>query len=186
MSSWHRLTNLSLTVSIARALSQRYAIAFHAAASLGAIITTINAAYAVPEVAHQLEDVGADFLITISALRGKAAKACASNGSQGGTKVQRIYLFDGTDDDDDDDAAAAHSGGRGGGGGGVPASPPVSSYNALLSGGEGSFPADVVIKPSDVVVIPYSSGTSGLPKVGLGAGVGFARLFYFYYLIITS
>jgi acyl-CoA synthetase (AMP-forming)/AMP-acid ligase II len=40
---------------------------------------------------------------------------------------------------------------------------PVTAYKTLLAGGDDAFP-EVQIKPNDVVAIPYSSGTSGLPK----------------------
>jgi len=120
-----------------------YAIAFHAAASLGAKVTTINPVYTVHEVTHQLKDAGADFLITTSMFAEKSQEAAAASS---GTKVKRIYLFDGTEVDD-------QSGNT-----------PVTSYKALLADGDGAFPSGVTIDPSDVVAIPYSSGTSGLPK----------------------
>src|SRR3981081_3533614 len=42
-----------------------YAIAFHAAASLGGTITTVNPLYTVGELAQQLTDCGAKYLLTV-------------------------------------------------------------------------------------------------------------------------
>src|SRR6266851_9088304 len=42
-----------------------YAIAFHAAASLGGTITTVNPLYTVRELAQQLTDCGAKYLLTV-------------------------------------------------------------------------------------------------------------------------
>ncbi len=42
-----------------------YAVAFHAVASLGAINTTVNPLYTAHELAHQLKDAGARYLLTI-------------------------------------------------------------------------------------------------------------------------
>src|SRR5258708_18442317 len=42
-----------------------YAIAFHAAASLGGTITTVNPLYTVRELAQQLTDCGARYLLTV-------------------------------------------------------------------------------------------------------------------------
>ncbi|MFN2517376.1 MAG: AMP-binding protein, partial [Pyrinomonadaceae bacterium] len=42
-----------------------YAIAFHAVACLGGTSTTINPLYTEHEIAHQLVDAGARFLVTV-------------------------------------------------------------------------------------------------------------------------
>src|SRR6185369_12853966 len=52
-----------------------YAIAFHAVATLGGIVTPINPLYTKHEVAHQLKDSGARFLVTVPACAEKAAEA---------------------------------------------------------------------------------------------------------------
>ncbi|MCZ6749606.1 MAG: AMP-binding protein, partial [SAR324 cluster bacterium] len=41
-----------------------YAVAFHAVASVGGINTTINPLYTADELAHQLNDSGAKYLVT--------------------------------------------------------------------------------------------------------------------------
>src|SRR6476469_344408 len=52
-----------------------YAIAFHAVATLGGIITPINPLYTPYEIAHQLKDSGARFLVTVPSCVEKAAAA---------------------------------------------------------------------------------------------------------------
>src|SRR5678816_1209358 len=52
-----------------------YAIAFHAVATLGGIVTPINPLYTSHEIAHQLKDAGARFLITIPLMIEKASGA---------------------------------------------------------------------------------------------------------------
>src|SRR5436853_7927990 len=52
-----------------------YALAFHAAASLGGTITTVNPLYTVRELAQQLTDCGAKYLLTIPPFMDKAKAA---------------------------------------------------------------------------------------------------------------
>jgi acyl-CoA synthetase (AMP-forming)/AMP-acid ligase II len=52
-----------------------YAIAFHGVASLGGIVTTINPLYTRDELAHQLRDAGAKYLLTVPELIDKALEA---------------------------------------------------------------------------------------------------------------
>src|ERR1700674_1312606 len=49
-----------------------YAIAFHAVASLGGISCTVNPMYTEQEIAHQLKDSGARFLVTVPHCLAKA------------------------------------------------------------------------------------------------------------------
>ena len=130
----------------------RYAVAFHGAASCGGAVTTVNPGYTGAEIAHQLRDSAADFLVTTSALLPKALEAASA-----GTRVQRVFLLDG-------DAAAAAA---------VAALPSaacavqVTAFAELLAAGDGKFAAvaaAAAVGPDDVAAIPYSSGTSGLPK----------------------
>jgi acyl-CoA synthetase (AMP-forming)/AMP-acid ligase II len=104
-----------------------YAIVFHAVSLLGGINTTINPLYTADELACQLKDAGARYLITAPPFMEKAQQAARESG------VREVFVF------------------------GQP------SFAALLdSTGE---PPDVSIDPRrDLVVMPYSSGTTGLPK----------------------
>jgi acyl-CoA synthetase (AMP-forming)/AMP-acid ligase II len=65
-----------------------YAVAFHAVILLGGIVTTLNPLYTVDEVAHQLNDAAAKYLLTISAFLENAKAAAARS------NVQEIFTFD--------------------------------------------------------------------------------------------
>ncbi|MBI3991839.1 MAG: 4-coumarate--CoA ligase family protein [Candidatus Lambdaproteobacteria bacterium] len=107
-----------------------YAVIFHAVATLGGINTTINPLYTADELAKQLNDSGARFLVTVGPFLGKARDAAAK------AKIEEIFTFDG----------AAGS----------------TPFATLAIDGA---PPKVAIDPRrDLVVLPYSSGTTGLPK----------------------
>src|SRR5215213_3717739 len=57
-----------------------YGIAFHAVATLGGIVTPINPLYTRNEIAHQLKDSGARFLVTVPACGDKAFEAAQDAG----------------------------------------------------------------------------------------------------------
>lgn len=108
-----------------------YAVIFNAVASLGGVSTTVNPLYTAGELANQLKDSGARFLITVPAFLDKAREAAAAAG------VEEIFVF-GTADG---------------------ARPFAELLEAAPS------PPRVTIDPrQDVVALPYSSGTTGLPK----------------------
>ncbi len=117
-----------------------YAIAFHAVASLGGITCTVNPLYTEQEIAHQLEDSGARFLITIPPFLEKANTAAMETG------IEELFVFD-----EFGDAAS--------GGPGSAATP----FSSLLES-DGKFPAVEIDPREDLVALPYSSGTTGLPK----------------------
>ncbi len=64
-----------------------YAIAFHAVASLGGIITTVNPLYTTTEMVHQFEDAGVNYLLTVPQFLNKAQEAATKTG------VQEIFVF---------------------------------------------------------------------------------------------
>ncbi|WP_414588695.1 thioester reductase domain-containing protein [Scytonema sp. PCC 10023] len=64
-----------------------YAIAFHAVATLGGVITTVNPSYTAEELAYQLNDAGAKYLVTIPDLVTQALEAV------GQSKVQEVFVF---------------------------------------------------------------------------------------------
>jgi 4-coumarate--CoA ligase len=107
-----------------------YPVVFHAVATLGGVVTTINPTYTAGEVAHQLADSGATVLVTIPQFLDVAHQAAAASG------VEDIIVLGDAD------------GGR-----------PL----AELLAAEPVFQVDVD-PHSDVVVMPYSSGTTGLSK----------------------
>ena len=108
-----------------------YAVIFNAVASLGGVNTTVNPLYTAGELANQLRDCRARFLITVPAVLDKAKEAGAAAG------IEDIYVF-GT-------AAGARS------------------FSELLEA-PASPPAVTIDPGTDVVALPYSSGTTGLPK----------------------
>lgn len=108
-----------------------YAIVFHAVATAGGTVTPVNPTYTREEMARQLHDSGASFLVTIELFLDPALAAASKTG------IEQVFVL-----------------GEGGDG--------VRSFFELLA----ADPVDQVdIDPADhVVVLPYSSGTTGLPK----------------------
>jgi acyl-CoA synthetase (AMP-forming)/AMP-acid ligase II len=108
-----------------------YAVAFHAVASLGGVLTTVNPLYTAGELAKQLNDSGARFVLTVPPFLATAREAAAQS------KVEEIFVFG--------EAEGA------------------TPFAALLA--SGAEPPKVAIDPrNDLVALPYSSGTTGLPK----------------------
>src|SRR5207247_6756540 len=64
-----------------------YPIAFHAVASLGGIITTLNSLYTPRELSDQLRDSGARFLLTVPAFMDRAAEAIK------GLPIDEVFAF---------------------------------------------------------------------------------------------
>ncbi len=108
-----------------------YAVIFNAVASLGGINTTVNPLYTAGELANQLRDSRARFLITVPPFLDKAKEAAAAAG------VEDVYVFG--------EAEGARP------------------FAELLAAPP-SPPAVRIDPREDVVVLPYSSGTTGLPK----------------------
>ena len=108
-----------------------YAVVFHAVASIGAINTTVNPTYTADELATQLKDSGARFLVTVPAILDKAKEAAARAG------ISEIFVI-----------------------GAVEGAIPLAELLAAPP----SPPAVAIDPTQDLVVLPYSSGTTGLPK----------------------
>ncbi len=118
-----------------------YAIVFHAASVAGATVTTINPTYGPEEVQFQLNDAGATLLITIGDFLDTAQAAAA------GSPVTGIVVI-GEVPESAPAAGSAHS-------------LPVEALDAYY--GEPMDQVDVDLD-EQVVVLPYSSGTTGFPK----------------------
>src|SRR4051812_35820453 len=108
-----------------------YAFAFHGTALTGGTVTTANPLATADELAKQLNDSGAVFLVTVPAILDRALAAAAQSA------VREVFVFGEADG--------------------------ATPFSALLAE-DGPLP-EVAINPrEDVVVLPYSSGTTGLPK----------------------
>lgn len=107
-----------------------YAVAFHAIAMCGGVITTINPLYTADEMANQINDCKARFLLTIPPFVGKGQDAKSKS------TIEQIFVFG--------EAEGA------------------TPFMSLLQN-EAPLP-NVAVKPDDLLVLPYSSGTTGLPK----------------------
>lgn len=108
-----------------------YVLAFHAPAVLGGVVTTINPLYTADEIANQLNDCKAKYLLTIPQFVEKAQAAMAK------TSIEEIFVFGEADG--------------------------ATPFASLLQS-DGQLP-EVQINPAeDLLVLPYSSGTTGLPK----------------------
>jgi acyl-CoA synthetase (AMP-forming)/AMP-acid ligase II len=117
-----------------------YAIAFHAVASLGGISCTVNPLYTEQEIAHQLQDSGARFLVTVPQCLQKANAAASL--AQG---IEEVFVFVSEGSEESLDGAGA------------------TPFSSLLES-EGEAPSVVINPREDVIALPYSSGTTGLPK----------------------
>jgi acyl-CoA synthetase (AMP-forming)/AMP-acid ligase II len=107
-----------------------YAVAFHGVARTGGIVTTINPLYKTDELAFQLNDSAARYLLTIPQFVDQAKEAAARS------KVEEIFVLGEAEG--------------------------VTPFASLFAEGK---PPNVDIDPdADVVVLPYSSGTTGFPK----------------------
>jgi len=107
-----------------------YAVVFHAIALTGATVTTLNPTYGAKELAFQLRDAKASWIITIGLFAETAGSAADA------VNIGNRVLI-----------GPAQSGWE----------PLTDLFGAPLSG-------QAPVAPDDVVVLPYSSGTTGFPK----------------------
>ena len=108
-----------------------YAVAFFGVSVAGGTVTTLNPLYTADEAAHQLQDAGAKFLLTVGPFLDKAHQAAEESG------VEEVFVL-GADDG-------------------------ATPFSALMR--QDAEVPDVLTNPSeDLVALPYSSGTTGLPK----------------------
>jgi acyl-CoA synthetase (AMP-forming)/AMP-acid ligase II len=64
-----------------------YALAFHGPAMVGGVVTTVNPLYTADELAYQLRDTGARYLVTIPPFLDKAREAARATG------VREVFVF---------------------------------------------------------------------------------------------
>jgi acyl-CoA synthetase (AMP-forming)/AMP-acid ligase II len=124
--------------AIFAANAPEYAVTVLAIARLGAVVTTASPLYTKEDLARQLTDSAARILFTSASL------APTWNEAIEGTAVERIVTFD------EPAGGAPHGRGR-------------SVGFDVLAATRGAAPR-AAIEPDDLVAMPYSSGTTGLPK----------------------
>jgi acyl-CoA synthetase (AMP-forming)/AMP-acid ligase II len=108
-----------------------FLVAFHGVALAGGASTTANALYTAEELAFQLKDAGARFLVTLPALLERALPAARKAG------VAEVFVFGEAEE--------------------------ATAFERLLD--VDATRPEIAIDPADQVVsLPYSSGTTGLPK----------------------
>jgi len=113
-----------------------YALAFHGIATAGGVVTTVNPTSTAEELARQLQAGKARFLITAPPFM-EAAKEAARDAA-----IEEIFVF-----------------GEAGGS----EKPGATPFESLM--GDPAKAPDVAIDPAtDLVALPFSSGTTGLPK----------------------
>jgi len=106
----------------------------YGASAIGGIVTTINSMYTVVELTHQLKDSGASYIVTIPRLNDKVLTAASKLG------IKNVFVYG------EDEC--------------------LESLSKLVLSDDGSMfrfyePIDW---KNEIVFLPYSSGTTGLPK----------------------
>ncbi|MCG6498492.1 4-coumarate--CoA ligase family protein [Kitasatospora sp. A2-31] len=113
-----------------------YPMAFYGATRAGATVTTVSSLATAGELAGQLADSGARWLVTVSPFLATARQAAEKLAAEG-TPLAEIIVLDG---------AEGHR-----------------SLADLLAA-SGPEPEPDLDPGTDIAVLPYSSGTTGLPK----------------------
>src|SRR6266850_2976770 len=111
-----------------------YVIAFYAIARIGAVASPMNPSYREREIEYQLEDTGAVAIVVHSDLVGLVAAV------RGRTPNLKHVIAIG------------------------PPAPDARGFSDLVAGESPEAPPRVEIREDDLVALPYSSGTTGLPK----------------------
>lgn len=111
-----------------------YAAAFIGAAAAGLAISPMNPMLTPADIRHQLRDTGARWMLTFEPILGNVLEAAE------GTAVQEIFCLTAADR--------------------------TTPLAALLDdpGNPGDWPSISIDPANDLLALPYSSGTSGLPK----------------------
>lgn len=116
--------------------STDYNALFFATLAAGGIVSTCNPTYTVNEFNYQVKNCGCKFVATIPTLFPTVMKAVE------GTTVEKVIVMDEVNQKKDN----------------------ATSLNTLLDDSGSLFQDTVINVKKDIAVLPYSSGTTGLPK----------------------
>ena len=117
--------------------SAAFGVQFFATVAIGCTVTPMNPTFTKTEMAYQLKDSGAKYVATTSALLQVVREAA----KEVGIPDSSLIVLDGE------------------------GSSPHSSFHSLLQDSGSQFPVGgASVDPEDIVCLPYSSGTTGLPK----------------------
>lgn len=112
-----------------------YPIVFYGVGFIGGTVTTVNPLYTTEELERQLQDTQASYLVTSPLFIDKARAASKAQGN-----IKKIIVV------------------------GDEVSEDCEALSNLLDDDGSSFPSHCSVDKDDVVSIPYSSGTTGVPK----------------------
>ena len=120
----------------------QYVIAFEACAKLGAIVVPINPLAAVTEVHHYIKDSGAEAVIVVAAFAKAPIEVLKAND----TPLKNVIVAQIPSNPIE-----------------IESGPGIHDFNEFAAAGDDSEPS-VDIKPSDVLMLQYTGGTTGLSK----------------------
>ena len=116
--------------------SPEYAVLYLGTLAAGGVVSTCNPTYTADELAYQFKNSGTKIIATIPAILPTIQEAAEKSG------VKKIIILD------DSNQTSSES---------------LIPYNSLIAD-SGSLLDPVRTEPDDVMVLPYSSGTTGLSK----------------------
>ena len=118
--------------------SPEYAAMFFATLASGGIVSTCNPSYKSDEFLYQFRNSNASVVVTVPEILSEVRKAAEAAG------VKRIIVIDDSDQ--------------------VDRTEKLLSFREMIADSGSKFDSKLASTSDDIVVLPYSSGTTGLPK----------------------